>query len=225
MAPRDKEYVKKISENVTTEVKKDIHEQVEAEIAEKAKAGTLGSLSTNLPDWVQKMRFSGDFRMRYEPDYFPPGNGSVLDPNNPTQLLNTTNDRQREELRFRLKIEADVNDEVMAGVRIATGNNTNPVSSNVTFGDYYVKEGFLLDQAYLRFRPLPDFTIWSGRIPNPWFYTDLIWSNDLNFEGVAVNYRKDVKGDLTAFVTGGAFPLQEIELSQHDKWLFGGQRH
>ena len=59
-------------------------------------------------------------------------------------------------------------------------------------GDYFIKDGFLLDQAYLRYKPVNDLTIWAGRIPNPWFYTDLIWANDLNFEGVAGNYTRDI---------------------------------
>ena len=226
VVPRDQEYVQKITQNVVTEVKKDIHEQVQTEVSEKAGQGLLqDKLAPNLPDWLQKLRFSGDARLRYEPVFYPPGNGSILNPGNPTQLLNTTHNTQAEYLRARLKIEADVNDQVTAGVRLATGNQTNPGSDNVIFGDYYVKEGFLLDQAYLRYKPFTDLSVWAGRIPNPWFYTDLIWANDLNFEGVAVNYTKDINSGLTGFVNGGVLPLQAItQITQpQQKWLLGAQ--
>ncbi|HYA41409.1 MAG TPA: putative porin, partial [Syntrophobacteraceae bacterium] len=230
VVPRDQEYVQKITENVKTEVKKDIHDQVQTEVAEKASQGALQSyLAPNLPDWLQRLQFSGDMRLRIQPYYFPKSNATfVEDPNNPTQSLNTNVNRMNEYLRLRLKVEADVNDQMTLGVRLATGDQTNPVSDNVIFGNYFAKNGFVLDQAYLRYHPFADLNIWAGRMPNPWFYTDLIWANDLNFEGVAAAYKRNIVGDLTGYLTGGAFPLQDLYqespmLSSHDKWLFGGQ--
>ncbi len=149
----------------------------------------------------------------------------IVNPFTPTQQLNTTHNTQAEYLLARLKVEADITDQITAGVRLATGNSTNPGSDNVILGDYYIKEGFLLDQAYLRYKPLPDLSVWAGRIPNPWFYTDLIWANDLNFEGVAVNYQSNIQNEMTGFVTGGAFPLQAITSATQpqQKWLLGAQ--
>ncbi|MFZ0930731.1 MAG: putative porin [Syntrophobacteraceae bacterium] len=225
VVPRDQEYVQKITQNVVTEVKKNIDEQVETEVAQKAKDGSLGSLAANVPDWLQKLRFSGDVRLRYEPVFYAAGNGTIIDPNNPTQQLRTALNSQAEYIVARLKVEADVNDRLTAGVRLASGNQTNPGSDNSIMGDYFIKDGFLLDQAYLRYKPISDLTVWGGRIPNPWFYTDLIWANDLNFEGVAANYTRDVCNDVTGFVTGGAFPLQAItQITQSEqKWLLGAQ--
>ncbi|MGO9018921.1 MAG: putative porin [Syntrophobacteraceae bacterium] len=225
VVPRDQEYVQKITQNVVTEVKKNIDAQVETEVAQKAKDGTLGGLAANVPDWLQKLQFSGDIRLRYEPVFYPSTNGLILDPNNPTSRLRTTLDSQAEYVLARLKVETSINDQVTLGVRLASGNQTNPGSDNSIMGDYFIKDGFLLDQAYLRYRPIPDLSIWGGRIPNPWFYTDLIWANDLNFEGVAANYQRNICSDVTGFVTGGAFPLQAItEVTQSEqKWLLGGQ--
>ena len=36
------------------------------------------------------------------------------------------------------------------GVRIATGNNDNPVSTNDTFGDAFTKDSIGLDRAFLK---------------------------------------------------------------------------
>jgi hypothetical protein len=70
-------------------------------------------------------------------------------------------------------------------------------------------------------------------MPNPFFSTDLIWDSDLSFEGLATSFSFNLRGsdslldmvqnDRTLFLTFGAFPLQEIELSSKDKWLFGAQ--
>jgi hypothetical protein len=225
VVPRDQEYVQKITQNVVSEVKKDIHDQVQTVVSEQAGQGFFQDKLPSVPDWMQKLRFSGDIRLRYEPVFYAPGNGLILNPNSPTQLLNTTNNTQAEYLLARLKVETDINDRVTVGVRLASGNQTNPGSDNVIMGDYYVKSGFLLDQAYLRYKPLPGLSVWAGRIPNPWFYTDLLWAADLNFEGAAVNYTRDINSDLTGFVNGGAFPLQAItSLTQpQQKWLLGGQ--
>jgi hypothetical protein len=70
-------------------------------------------------------------------------------------------------------------------------------------------------------------------MPNPWYYTDLVWDDDLSFEGAAMTLRYSIAGgeDLMAmqdrskqmFLTLGAFPLDEFEFSARDKWLAGAQ--
>jgi hypothetical protein len=226
VVPRDQEYVQKITEDVKTEIKKDVHDQVKTEVADQ---GFLQSqLASNIPDWLPKLQFSGDARLRFEPVFYPSSNSKVQDPNNPPNLLNTTKDTNAEYLRFRLKVEAPVNDQVTVGVRLASGNQTNPGSDNNIMGDYFIKDGFLLDQAYLRYRPINDLNIWAGRIPNPWFYTDLIWANDLNFEGAAASYKRDINSELTGYLTVGGFPLQSMAqvtniTPSQQKWLLGAQ--
>jgi len=66
-------------------------------------------------------------------------------------------------------------------------------------------------------------------MPNPWFSTDLVWSPNLNFEGLALQVTQPVSETITPFLTIGAFPLQQIDqasqsgFSQHSKWLYAGQ--
>lgn len=175
-------------------------------------------------DWTQRLKFSGDLRLRYEGAFFDKDNAQGLArPDNPSQALNTTHDRNRFLVRARLGLEARVYDELYAGIRLATGNTTNPVSTNATMGDSLNKKNFLLDQAYLKWSPDPSLSVWGGRFPNPWFYTDLVWDQDLNFEGVAVQYRPRLTESWGLFFNGGVFPLQEVELSSRDKWLLGAQ--
>ncbi len=139
VVPRDQEYVQKITQNVATEVKKNIDDQVDTEIDKKAKEGTLGSLTTNIPDWLQRMQFSGDMRLRYEPVFYANGNARLMqDPNNPNgQGLRTNLNSNAEYLLARLKIEDAITDQVTLGVRLATGNQTNPDSDNVHYGELF----------------------------------------------------------------------------------------
>ncbi len=191
--------------------------------------------------WAQRIRWGGDIRLRFQGDRFDENNAELLKPDNPNELMNTTTDRNRWRYRARLKVKATILDDretnvgkVEVAARISTGNDQDPVSTNETMGDYYNKDTIVLDQAYIKwdYKPelpmgakIPKLTLWGGRFPNPWFYTDLVWDNDLNFEGLAMNIQSDtlMSNPWTWFLTLGAFPLQEEEWSQEDKWLYGGQ--
>ncbi|MDL2338321.1 MAG: putative porin, partial [Pseudomonadota bacterium] len=56
-----------------------------------------------------------------------------------------------------------------------------------------------------------------------WFGTDLLWANDLSFDGVAAQWTPRITSEIRGFATVAAMPVQEIELAQADKWLFGAQ--
>lgn len=174
-------------------------------------------------EWFSKIRLSGDFRLRYEGDFFDQNNGDFLKPDNPTQIMNSKVDRHRFPVRLRLDVGAKISDEVEVVAGLATGTTSNPVSTNVTLGDSLNKKPIQLDKAYLKWSPAPSFSFWGGRFPNPWLYSDLVWDPDINFDGIAIQYRPQLSGSWGLFFTAGAFPIQEVELSSHDKWLFGGQ--
>ena len=126
--------------------------------------------------------------------------------------FNTQEDSNRMRLRARLGVGATVTEDVFAALRLSTGNTTDRTSTNQTMGQSFNKYTVVLDQAYLSLRqlgPLADFR--GGRMPNPFFSTDLIWADDLGFEGVAVS-GKQVFGDASeAFATVGYFPLSEFK--------------
>ncbi len=203
-----------------------------------------GDLANKLykSSWAQRIRFGGDIRLRYQGDYFDENNADLLDPADTTELLNTKTDRHRVRYRARLAVKADIIDpretnvgKVEVGARVSTGNEEDPISTNDTLGDYMNKDDVVLDQAYLKwsFKPIepfwgdqiPEFALTGGRIPNPWFSTDLVWDSDLSFEAAAINFKSDtlMSNPWKGFLTLGAFPLQEEELSSRDKWLYGGQ--
>ncbi|MGH8488171.1 MAG: putative porin [Gammaproteobacteria bacterium] len=251
------EFVKEeIREQVRQELRKDVANDVVAQ-AKSERWGVPGAL----PDWVSRIKWKGDFRLRNQSDFFSDKNercedlsGNIVpcsyldflainDAGGFTAagvdaILNTTEDRSRQRVRARLGMEAKLTDELKFGARVTTGNEVDPVSTNETLGRFNRNFDAVLDQLYLQYdgensHGYPWLTLAAGRIPNPWLSTDLVWDEDLNFDGAAATFRYNLSGadsllDLqdrsqSVFLTTGAFPLQEVELSSRDKWLFGAQ--
>ncbi|MHB1188777.1 putative porin [Thiobacillus sp.] len=211
-------------------VKREIREQVRQEVVAQAKLERWGDVNA-VPEWIDRLKWEGDIRLRHQGDLFADSNA----PETAFQAIgqnvsNTLEDRQRERVRLRLGLNANVTGKVDAGIRITTGNTSDPVSTNQTLGNTGNKYNLVLDRAFLKLRPVDDLALWGGRIPNPFFSTDLVWDDDLNFEGVAVSYApgaKEPQREFKPFVTAGAFPLQEVEqktgVSTRDKWLVAAQ--
>jgi hypothetical protein len=233
-------------------VKAEIRRQVAAELApevtrevlEQAKAEDWG-VPGALPEWITRVRWSGDVRVRGQGDIYGEDNvigpfldiqtvneeGGILRAGN-AALLNTTEDRHRMRARLRLGVDAELGWGWSLGARLASGNLRDPVSTNQTLGNTGARYQTGFDLGYLKWYHNSStgkhvLNTWAGRIPNPWVGTDLVWDQDLAFEGVAANYRFGLQRDDPyshfAFVTLGAFPLQEVELSTKDKWLYGAQ--
>ena len=191
--------------------------------------------------WAQKINLSGDIRLRYQKDMFDEKNGKRYDPDDQTQLVNTRQDRARYRYRARLGIKAKLADprdvnvgKVDAELRLATGNTSDPISTNTTMGDFYNKDSFVLDRASLRWKwkpieqklgKMPQIALTGGRMANPFLSTDLVWDSDLNFEGLFLNLKSDTleQNAWHCFLTLGAFPLEELKWHRSDKWLYGGQ--
>lgn len=215
---------------VPEHVKREIREQVRQEVVAQAKLERWGDVNA-VPEWLDRLKWEGDIRLRYQGDLYADGNA----PETAFQAIgqnvsNTLEDRHRERVRLRLGLNANVAAGVDAGIRITTGNTSDPVSTNQTLGNYDNKYSLALDRAFLKLRPIDDLTLWGGRIPNPFFSTDLVWDDDLNFEGAAVSYApgaQEPQRVFKPFVTAGAFPLQEIEekagVAARDKWLYAAQ--
>ncbi len=255
-----------VKDEIRQQVRKELREDVVGDVVQKAKKEKWGTPDA-LPDWVNRFKLSGDLRLRSQHDYFPEGNavnpdGTSVHPN--WQLANMAGglsrafaedrflpntDRHRFRERFRLGIDAKLADELKAGVRLATGNIPDPVSTNQDMGITGSQYQFNVDRAFLEYN-LADqkgfkwMTLTGGRIASPWYVgggeftagSELLWDVDLSFEGVSGTFRYDLDNlttDLKAvdadhpphsvFLTLGGFPIQEMALSSHDKWLFGGQ--
>lgn len=240
-------------------VKKQLREEIRAEVMDRAHKEGWASPG-KYPEWAQRIRFYGDIRTRYEGDRFPSGNGPLynfnaintgspfLEDNSNAfnqffpPSYNTTQDRNRFRFRARLGADVELFDGFSAGLRIATGESSSPVSTNQTFGGNggnFSKYALWLDRAFIKYQPVQDFVASVGRFDNPfWSPTDLVWYKDLGFDGFAVQAKQEIAEGFTPFFTGGAFPVFNTDLNaglntadlagptklaSRDKWLFGAQ--
>lgn len=233
-----------ISKQVSAQLKPEVTREVVAQ-AKAEKWGVPGAL----PEWVSGIRLYGDMRVRLQQDSQEmtqiPEAGCLVNTDPNTCVIdyqqsnekgevvyrNITAERLRERIRLRVGLEAKIADGVTANARLASGSASDPVSTNQTLGMYNGRYALGIDQAYLRFdsgdRKLPWMTVIGGRNPNPFVSTDLVWDPDLSFDGVLATWRIGL-GDggntpNNTFFTAGAFPLQEIDISSDDKWLYGAQ--
>jgi hypothetical protein len=150
--------------------------------------------------------------------------------------LNSTENRPNM-LRLQAHIGMDVKlgDTIAAGVRIGSGDDDNPVSTTQTLGGGLVKKDIWLDQAWIRWQPNKDLSLTAGRMPDPFVVTDLIYSTELNFDGISSHGELPFTDDLTSFATVGAFPIQytanaaptdafsDQKYSAGDNWLTAAQ--
>lgn len=213
-------------------VKREIREQLRQEVVAQAKEERWGDVNA-IPEWVSRLQWEGDLRLRYQGDLYASSNPTDQTTLTQYQLAgiptNGEDDRHRARVRARLGLQAKVTDYVSAGLRITTGNTNDPVSTNQTLGTSYNKYSLVLDRAFLKVEPWDWLSISGGRIPNPFFSTDLVWDDDLNFEGLAASFRPWTHESLVVkpFFSAGAFPLQEVASSTinlaQDKWLYGAQ--
>ena len=208
-------------------VRKEIKDELRAELqAQAVREGWAGPGA--VPEWVRGIEFAGDLRMRFEADRFADGNApavnvSATNSNRSLTLLNTSEDRERFRFRGRFGLTATLDENWAGGLRLSTGTLTDPVSENQTLGTYNQRYVVAFDRAYVRYRYGDAVNVVAGRFGNPWYGTELVWANDLSFDGVAAQWTPRLSDRVRGFATLAVSPIQEVELSSADKWLFGGQ--
>ena len=235
---------------VPVAVRDQIRDQVKAEVMSTAKQENWAQPNT-FPDWVSHISFDGDIRLRDESRFYSDTNSNEIvdfaklnnngpydvNPNSSTNLPPLLNTREYREnllrLRARLGMKALISPEWTAGIRIGTGSDNNPVSTTQTLGGGFGKKDIWLDQGYLTWKPSKTLTLTGGRIANPFMSTDMLYSNDLNFDGVAAIFDHKLSRDWGLFGTVGAFPVEYTndtstsngfdKEDSDNKWLYGAQ--
>ena len=192
--------------------------QIKGEIAnneqtsQAAQATTFKSL---LPDWLNSMKLSGDFRLRDQLNVRKiPGGG--------TSQGGANFDQNRVRLRARLNFEDQINDKVKVVVGIATDGGT-PRSNNYTFGGQTTKSGItnlddfgkpqlVLNKAYAVYTPNNMITMMGGKLDNPIWEpgnASFLWDPDITPEGGSIQIQKKLNDYVTPFA-------QETVLVLHD---------
>jgi len=159
------------------------------------------------PKWLEGLSMGGDSRLRYE----------AIERNE------TARERNRFRYRLRWKITKQLSEDLDLGFRLVNGSTTDPTSTNQTMTGDFTYKSFLLDQAYVKYRPsfLSDFTpflekseIAGGKFENPFLAASsgLVWDADAMPEGFAESFEFGFwEGRLKPFLNLGQYLLQENE--------------
>lgn len=150
-----------------------------AEAKQEAAKELAKGEATTAPAWTQKIKISGDGRYRTQTDWGKPTRPQPY--------------RVRQRFRARLGVDAKVNDQIYGGVRVATGNDNKANSTNQTLTDNFSKKPVWLDQFYVLWTPkipkeVGETKVWGGKFQNPFQCTEIMWDQDINPEGTAVQY-------------------------------------
>ena len=232
-----------VPEYIREEIKKDVKKEVVATAKEERWIEPR-----SLPGWIDQLEFYGDVRFRGETNLFAEGN---IDPPDfaaingrsdnlfdgfrfldEIPLLNVTEDEYLLRARARLGVHVDINSFTEAGFRFVSAADDNPISTNEVltgfFDDFIV--GF--DRAYIRVRlqdvlkndSVKDLSFWGGKFDNPFLSTDIMFDEDLQFDGAAITAKGAFLNDRVGlFAAGGAVPLNDFTRSPDDQWLYAGQ--
>jgi hypothetical protein len=147
-----------------------------ASVAENLQAGSTDERIRNLERQIKGLgpiSFSGDVRLRAEPLFGGPADGSL--------------DRVRGRVRVRFNALANLGSQFRTGITLASGDINDPTTTNQTFTGFYSRKAIALDQAFVEFTPrqFRALTVTGGKFRYPWYNTELTWDKDLNPEGAA----------------------------------------
>ncbi len=238
-------------------VRDQIKAELRAELGQQAQAEGW-SRPGETPEWTRRLSLSGDLRVRGEGVFMDDGNADIFedfgainagDPQNINDktpgyvgppYLNTRENRQRARIRARLGLHARIDDWISADLRLATGNDSSPISTNQTLGgaEGFGKYQIWLDRASLRLTPVKGLNLDIGRFANPFWTSEILFDDDLNFDGVAVSGQRNLGERFAVFGAAGAFPIFNTSLDfgsrnapegkggpyeSKDKYLLAGQ--
>lgn len=187
--------------------------------------------SASAADWTKRFKIDGDFRFRWQGEYYSKNTSATIPNYNalasgptalPTANFLGTDDRTRQRYRARLGFTAKVTDRVTAVLRLAVGNELEPVSTDETLGDYFNRDDVVADRAYVRYAIDDNVALLAGRMANPFYTTNMVWDGDVNPEGIAATLERPI-GGVNLFATAGVFTLQENADTTADRYLYAGQ--
>lgn len=212
-------------------VRDEIYAKVKDDVMAQAKSERWGEPGA-LPEWLDRIKVGGDFRMRYQHDALGSDNADFQQFQSIGWLVNnTTENRDRLRLRARLDVEAKVSETTIVGTRVATCQANDPLCIDASAATGGNRSEIRLDRAFLSYKKKfgedGELKFDVGRFANPFLFTDLVWNNNLSLDGLSATYRHELGQGIRPFGTFGVFPLQDIERSSivgaSSKWLFGGQ--
>jgi len=157
-------------------------EAVKEEAKEKEKF--LAATSENklkLTSSVTELKLGGDLRLRYQYESKDPQTFTAVDGD--TNVGSPTGS-QRSRYRFRLRLNADfkLGKDFFGGVQLVTGQASD--SDNQTYENGFNDYDIFISRAYLGWKAADWLTVTAGKVPNPFYTTELVWDADINPTGL-----------------------------------------
>jgi len=206
-----------------------------AELAVKKQEDVASYKVSAVPEWTEKIKWSGDVRFRSRGDWGKTRTGSGAPVGSTGTLLK--NQRLQNSVRGRFALEAKVNDFTYAGARFAGGTSSR--STDDTLAGYFNRSNATFDQYYIRFEASKDLVInygkyfkdlklWVGKFTNPFEYTEMTWDQDISPGGAALQYTSpDIRArnlpGFNVYSNLGFFWIDESATYNTDPLLFGYQ--
>jgi hypothetical protein len=160
--------------------------------------------------WYDKIKFGGDFRLRYEgfqwDEHYDDG------------------DRHRFRYRLRVGAKAKVTENLTVGLQLRSGNPNNPISDNQSFDTGFDKATISIAEAYVGYKATGWFEITGGKFrpKKLWTATDMQWDDDVVVEGALQNFTWS-PGGLRSLNLNTYQLIMNESSSGSDSYLFGGQ--
>ena len=157
-----------------------------AKVSAKNEAPTLAG-RLKLTPAVTELKLYGDLRLRYQYDTrdgqldpFPVGAHQDRDEDDRSP---TGSPQSRWRFRLRVGTEFTLGEHWFGGVELSTAQASD--SGNQTFENGFDDYNIYISKAFLGWRPTDAFTLTAGKIPNPFYTTELVWDSDITPTGVA----------------------------------------
>lgn len=159
----------------------------------------IEALTEQFESLTAKIRPYGDFRLREEKDTH----------------RDSSEERNRARTRFRLGADYRLTEELAFGARLSTGDPSDAQSPHQNLGGGHNVGGnrgvfgrydFNLDRAFLTYRPawLQGFWVTAGKFAHPFkkpaIFSELVWDDDVQAEGITVGYTLRNLGHFKAFI-------------------------
>jgi hypothetical protein len=172
-----------------------------------------GNTSPNQPAtvqqrWWERLTFYGDLRLRYE--------GFFQDDNET---------RQRGRYRLRFGVRTPVSEGLDLNLRLASGEASDVNSTNQTLTEFFNRKPINIDQAMLTFTPplARALTLGGGKFGYPLTRTQMVWDDDVNWEGGYEQVAWDGGGASWRLVAVQA-PMSDVA-DGSDAFMFGQYGH
>lgn len=164
-----------------------------------------GEAWTGTGGTVDRLEYSGDFRLRYEANS---SNGA-------------TPSWDRGVLRGRLAAQYELSSSITLGGRLVTGDPDNPRTADATIGDFVRNQDISLDRTYVEYE-YKNLFLTGGKFDKPFSSTELLWDGDVNPQGLGGHLDLFSNDVVLARFSGIYFLINERVFEESSKML-GGQ--